>query len=134
MIAESDALMQELYLAESNHLVDVDALAASDALFLAAHRDGDLLGSIALRIIAPAHAEMKRLFVRREARGVGLGRRLIGELEGAACLRHVKRISLETGIRQPEAIALYRISGYAECEPFGTYKPDPLSLFMTKPL
>jgi putative acetyltransferase len=133
MIAESDALMHEPYPAESNHLVDVDALAASDAVpGRAPRRRAARIHRIADH--RAAHAEMKRLFVRRVARGVGLGRRLIGELEGAARLRHVERISLETGIRQPEAIALYRMSGYAECEPFGTYKPDPLSLFMTKPL
>jgi putative acetyltransferase len=134
MIAESDAMMQALYPAESNHLVDVDALASPDALFLAARRDGLLLGSIASRIIAPSHAEMKRLFVRRDARGLGLGRRLLQALEEAARRQRVDRISLETGIRQPEAIGLYRSSGYQDCPPFGSYEPDPLSLFMTKRL
>ena len=55
-------------------------------------------------------------------------------LEDAARPKHVSRISLETGIRQPEAIGLYRASGYQDCPPFGTYTPDPLSLFMTKRL
>jgi len=132
MIAESDAYLQALYPAESNHLVDVDALAAPDTVFLAARRNSELLGSIAFRIIAPAHAEMKRLFVRHEARGTGLGRRLIQALEDAARLRHIERISLETGIKQAEAIGLYRASGYQEGPPFGSYRSDPLSLFMTK--
>ncbi len=134
MIAESDAMMQALYPAESNHLVDVDALAGSDTVFLAARRSGTLLGSIAFRIIDPGHAEMKRLFVQREARGIGLGRRLVEALEDAARLRNIDRISLETGIRQPEAIGLYRTSGYQECQQFGSYQADPLSLFMTKRL
>jgi putative acetyltransferase len=134
MIAESDAMMQALYPAESNHLVDVDALAGPDTVFLTARRGKGLLGSIALLTIAPAHAEMKRLFVRREARGFGLGRRLVAALEDAARLRHIHRISLETGIKQPEAIALYRTSGYQECQPFGSYRSDPLSLFMAKRL
>jgi putative acetyltransferase len=134
MIAESDALMQALYPAESNHLVDVDALALPDTVFLAARRDSELLGSIAFRIIAPAHAEMERLFVRSEARGSGLGRQLLQALEAAARRQGVDRISLETGMRQPEAIGLYRASGYQECPPFGAYKSDPLSLFMTKRL
>lgn len=134
MIAEADAMMQALYPAESNHLVDMDELAGSDAVFLAARRDGVLLGSIAFRIVAPAHAEMKRLFVRREARGAGLGRRLVEALEDAARLRRIDRISLETGIKQPEAIALYRSCGYDQCPPFGSYGSDPLSLFMTRRL
>lgn len=134
LIAEADAMMQALYPAESNHFVDVDALAGPDAVFLAARRDGALLGSIAFRIIAPSHAEMKRLFVQREARGIGLGRRLVDALEEAARLRNIDRISLETGIKQPEAIGLYRACRYQECPPFGSYKSDPLSLFMTRRL
>jgi putative acetyltransferase len=134
LIAESDAYMQALYPPESNHLVDVDALAAADTVFLVARRNGELLGSIAFRVIAPGHAEMKRMFVRAEARGIGLGRRLLQALEDAARQRNVDRVSLETGIRQPEAIGLYRASGYRDCPPFGTYRDDPLSLFMTKRL
>jgi putative acetyltransferase len=134
MLAESDAYMQALYPSESNHLVDADALAASDTVFLVARRNGELLGSVAFRVITPGHAEMKRMFVRAEARGSGLGRRLLEALEDAARQKRISRISLETGIKQPEAIGLYRASGYQDCPPFGTYMPDPLSLFMTKRL
>ena len=59
---------------------------------------------------------------------------LLEALEDAARRQNIDRISLETGIRQPEAIGLYRASGYQDCPPFGTYTPDPLSLFMTKRL
>ena len=134
IIAESGAYLQVLYPSESNHVMDVDSLAAPDAVFLVARRNGELLGSIAFRIIAPGHAEIKRMFVRAEARGNGVGRRLLGALEDAARQRNVVRISLETGIRQPEAIGLYRASGYQDCPPFGNYRRDPLSLFMTKRL
>ena len=134
IIAESGAYLQALYPSESNHVVDVDALAAPDAVVLVARRNGELLGSIAFRVIAPGHAEIKRMFVRAEARGNGVGRRLLEALEDAARQRNVERISLETGIRQPEAIGLYRASGYRDCPPFGTYRTDPLSLFMTKRL
>jgi putative acetyltransferase len=134
IIAESGAYLQVLYPSESNHVIDVDALAAPDAVFLVARRAGEILGSIAFRIIAPGHAEIKRMFVRAEARGKGVGRRLLEALEDEARRRNVNRISLETGIRQPEAIGLYRASGYQDCPPFGTYRCDPLSLFMTKGL
>src|SRR5215212_4401178 len=87
IFAESGAYLQALYPSESNHVVDVDALAGPDAVFLAARRNGELLGSIAFRIIAPGHAEMKRMFVRAEARRAGLGRRLLDALEDAARLR-----------------------------------------------
>jgi putative acetyltransferase len=134
LLGQSDDYLRALYPAESNHLVSADVLGTDRAVFLAARRDGALLGSIALLVIAPGHAEMKRMFVRAEARGIGLGRRLLNALEEIACRRSIIRISLETGIRQPEAIGLYRASGYQECPPFGDYKDDPLSLFMTKSL
>ena len=51
------------------------------------------------------------MFVRADARGHGLGRRLLDALEDAARGRRIARISLETGIRQPEAIGLYRAYG-----------------------
>ena len=76
IIAESDAYLQALYPPESNHLMDVEALVIPDAVFLVARRKGELLGSIAFRMIKPGHAEMKRMFVLPEARRIGLGRTL----------------------------------------------------------
>jgi putative acetyltransferase len=134
LLHQSDDYFQARYPAESNYLVSADVLGTDRAVFLAARRDRALLGSIALLLIAPGHAEMKRLFVRAEARGKGLGRRLLNALEEIARDRGIARISLETGVRQPEAIALYRASGYQTCPPFGAYASDPLSLFMTKRL
>ena len=134
LLGQSDDYFRAMYPAESNHLVSADVLGTDRAVFLAARRDGELLGSIALLVIAPGHAEMKRMFVRTEFRGIGLGRRLLNALEEVACHRSIRRISLETGIKQLEAIGLYRTSGYQDCPPFGDYKSDPLSLFMTKSL
>ncbi|WP_244422095.1 GNAT family N-acetyltransferase [Bradyrhizobium sp. ORS 285] len=93
-----------------------------------------MLGSVTLRPIAPGHAEIKRLFVREAARGCGLGRKLVTALEDEARTRGIDRISLEVGIRQPQAIQLYRSFGYQDCGPFGPYRADPLSLFMTRQL
>jgi putative acetyltransferase len=134
LLSQSDDTFRALYPAESNHLVSADVLGTPPAVFLAARRDGELLGSIAFLVIAPGHAEMKRMFVRTEARGVGLGRRLLNALEEVARHRSIIRMSLETGIKQSEAIGPYRACGYQDCPPFGDYKDDPLSLFMTKNL
>jgi putative acetyltransferase len=134
IIAESDAMMQALYSAESNHLVGADELAAAGAVLLVARRDGEALGTVGYRLIAPGHGEMKRLFVRDGARGMGLGRRLLEALEDAARAQGIDRISLETGVKQAEAIGLYRACGYRDCPPFAAYRHDPLSLFMTKPV
>ncbi len=74
------------------------------------------------------------MFVRADARGYGVGRRLLNAQEDAASHRGITRISLETGIKEADAIGLYRAAGYQDCPPFGDYKADPLSLFMTKSL
>ncbi|MGJ5175404.1 GNAT family N-acetyltransferase [Bradyrhizobium oligotrophicum] len=134
LMAEADGYLQTLYPAQKRHPVDANALAPPGVVFLAARRDGSLLGSVALRPIAPGHAEIKRLFVRETARGCGLGRKLVTALEDEARTRGIDRVSLEVGIRQPQAMELYRSSGYQDCGPFGQYRADPLSLFMTKRL
>lgn len=79
-------------------------------------------------------AEIKRMYVTVEARGLGLARRILAELEESARTAGRTRMVLETGTRQPEAIALYRSSGYTDCARFGHYRNDPLSVCLAKPL
>lgn len=134
LIRQSDALMQSLYPAESNHLVDVESLAAFNVHFLVARDRGRALGCGAFVLGEPGQAEMKRVFVAPVARGKGVARVLMEALEREAAKLGVTLMQLETGIKQPEAIALYRKFGYAERGPFGRYQPDPLSLFMEKRL
>ena len=134
LIRQSDALMQSLYPAESNHLVDIDQLAAPQVHFFVARENGRALGCGAFVLGADGRAEMKRVFVAPAARGKGVARALMAALEREAAKRGVTLMQLETGIKQAEAIALYRRFGYAERGPFGTYQPDPLSLFMEKRL
>ena len=134
LIQELDAYQGSLYPAESNHLLDVDTLAAPSVRFFVARRGGEVLGCGALRIDGSGYGEVKRMFVLPEARGLKLGKRILRRIEeqarreGLACLR------LETGIHQAEALALYRAAGYVERGLFGEYKPDPLSVFMEKAL
>jgi putative acetyltransferase len=134
LIRQSDALMQSLYPADSNHLVDIDALARPAVHLFVAREEGRALGCGAFVLGAAGQAEMKRVFVDPAARGKGIARAIMEVLEREAAKRGVTLMQLETGIRQPEAIALYRRFGYAERGPFGAYKPDPLSLFMEKRL
>jgi GNAT superfamily N-acetyltransferase len=79
-------------------------------------------------------AEMKRLYVVPAMRGHGLARTMLAALERSAVEAGRTRIVLETGQKQPEAIALYRSSGYEEMPGFGIYAGDPLSLCLCKPL
>lgn len=134
LIRQSDALMQSLYPAESNHLVDIDALAEPRVHFFVAREDRRALGCGAFVVGTDKNAEMKRVFVDSVARGKGIARLIMESLEREAAKLGVALIRLETGIKQPEAIALYRRFGYVERGPFGSYRPDPLSLFMEKKL
>lgn len=79
-------------------------------------------------------AEIKRMYVVPEARGTGLARRILAELEADARAAGRTRMVLETGDQQPEAIALYLSSGYSLSEKFGYYRFHESSRCMTKPL
>ncbi|MET9733163.1 GNAT family N-acetyltransferase [Streptomyces sp. NPDC006458] len=67
-------------------------------------------------------AELKRMYVVRDMRGIGLARRILSALEDDARAAGRLRMVLETGTKQPEAIALYTSTGYAPCTKFGYYR------------
>ncbi|MEU9671423.1 GNAT family N-acetyltransferase [Streptomyces bobili] len=79
-------------------------------------------------------AELKRMFVVKQARGRGLARRMLAELETDARAAGRLRMVLETGTEQPEAIALYASSGYEPCTKFGYYRFHDDSRCFAKPL
>ncbi|UCM88563.1 GNAT family N-acetyltransferase [Streptomyces marincola] len=86
---------------------------------------------------ADGDAEIKRMFVVREARGRGLARRILARLEESAREAGRARVVLETGTMQPEAIGLYESSGYLlldEAEKFGAYRDSPTSRCFVKAL
>ncbi|MEU6660655.1 GNAT family N-acetyltransferase [Streptomyces sp. NPDC046821] len=83
---------------------------------------------------ADGDAELKRMYVTPEARGLGLARRILGALEDDARATGRTRMVLETGLKQPEAIALYISSGYEPCEKFGHYRFSDLSRCFAKTL
>lgn len=83
---------------------------------------------------ADGDAEIKRMYVTPEARGLGLARRILAALEDDAREAGRARMVLETGSKQPEAISLYTSSGYTPCTRFGHYRCSPLSRCYAKPL
>ena len=136
LIEASDAFYAGLYPPESNHLETVEDLGARDVLFVGCRVDGELAASgAAKRMNDDGHyAEIKRLFVVPRYRGRGLSRAIMRHLEAELAARGVDLLRLETGVRQPAALALYRKLGYRQRGPFGAYRPDPLSVFMEKRL
>jgi GNAT superfamily N-acetyltransferase len=79
-----------------------------------------------------ATAEIKRMYVVPRARGRGLARRMLAHLEDSARAAGARAFVLETGLPQPEAIALYETSGYTSIPPFGYYRDEPVSRCFAK--
>ena len=74
-------------------------------------------------------AEVKRMYVVPAARGRGLARLMLTQVEADAAAYGAEATVLETGLAQPEAIALYESSGYVPIAPFGHYKDAPSSRY-----
>ncbi|HEY5365331.1 MAG TPA: GNAT family N-acetyltransferase [Casimicrobiaceae bacterium] len=133
LVRDLDAYQGALYPPASNHFLDVDALAASDVRFVVARREGVAVGCGALRV-CDGYGELKRMYVHPAERGNGIGVRILAALESIAREEALPVLRLETGIAQPEALALYAAAGFSDCAPFGEYQPDVLSRFMHKRL
>jgi len=86
-------------------------------VFLARLRDTPV-GCCGLKFHAGGIAEVKRMWVDPEARGLGLGRRLLEHVEGIAREREAVAIRLDTNEHLTEAIAMYRSAGYQEIPPY----------------
>jgi putative acetyltransferase len=132
LIAALDAQMTALYPPESNHLLDIAALSDPAVTFLVV-RDGEaVVGCGALLRDPRGWGEVKRMYVRPDRRGRGIGSQVLAELEAIARDARLPLLRLETGIHNADALTLYCRAGFAECEAFGDYRPDPLSVFMEK--
>jgi GNAT superfamily N-acetyltransferase len=87
--------------------------------------DGSTVGCGALRFLGGGVAEVKRMYVAPPARGRGVGRAVLAGLEDAAREFGWGTLRLETGRRQPEAVALYARAGYRPIAAFGGYVDAP---------
>ena len=171
LIRDLDEMFHRLYPAESNHLVDIETLAAPDIHFFVARRIdhdefgltqsklinvidphilardsrekpvptfshpalGEALGCGALWHRDPAYGEIKRIYVRPEARGLKLSKLILAKLEENAREHGLKAMKLETGTLQPEALGLFAKWGFTPCGPYADYPTDdPYSVFMEK--
>jgi DNA-binding MarR family transcriptional regulator/GNAT superfamily N-acetyltransferase len=97
---------------------DVDVLRPPAGVLLIASLHGQAIGCGALRFHRGAPPDIKRMWVAESARGLGLGRRLLGALERLAAERGAPVVRLETNKTLTEAIALYRSAGYVEIDAF----------------
>ena len=105
---------------------------APRSAFVIARLEGKPVGCGALRPMNTQTAELKRMFVVREARRLGVGGRILAELERLAAGFDYRVLRLETGYRQTAAIALYEKQGFYHIPPFGRYVHDPISICFEK--
>lgn len=118
---------------ESIHALDVDGLRAPDITFWTMRDDDVVVGCIALKELDRRHGEIKSMRTASAYLRKGVGAALLEHLVAEARRRRYERLSLETGSGSgfEAAHALYRKFGFGYCGPFGDYREDPFSRFMT---
>lgn len=117
----------------SAHALDLSALKSPDIAFWSAWEGDTVVGVGALKRLSAEHGEIKSMHTAEAARGRGVGAALLRQIMASARSRGMSRLSLETGSWEYflPARALYARHGFVECPPFGDYREDPNSVFMT---
>lgn len=125
--------MRELSPPESVHALDLEKLRRPEITFWSAWEDSQLLGCGALKELDRSHGEVKSMRTPAALRRKGAGRALLAHIIEEARSRSYDRLSLETGSMEAfrPAQKLYESFGFAYCGPFGDYREDPNSTFMT---
>jgi putative acetyltransferase len=129
-------LMHEITPAGSVYALDLDRLRVPEITFWNARLDGQLVGCVALKEFGATdnrQGEIKSMHTMKELRGKGVARALVGHLLSEAKQRGLKTLWLETGKTAGflPAQKLYEGFGFKTCGPFGDYKLDPHSLYMS---
>jgi putative acetyltransferase len=121
---------------ESVHALDISALEAPNITFWSLWLDNTLAGVGALKEIDTTHGEIKSMRTSTDYLRKGIAGKLLDHIINQANMRSYKKLSLETGTMDAfvPAQKLYQRFGFEVCEPFGDYKEDPYSMFMTKTL
>ncbi|MPZ85853.1 MAG: GNAT family N-acetyltransferase [Actinophytocola sp.] len=132
LIAEVQREYVARYGEEDYTPIDPAEFAPPNGLFLVAYLDGVPVACGGWRVHGDAEAELKRMYVSPLARGKGLARAVLAELERTAFAAGNRRMVLETGTRQPEALALYASSGYVAVPRFGFYAGEPEAVHLGK--
>jgi len=126
--------MHETSPAESVHALDLSGLRAPGVRFWSAYDGGELVGCAALKRLDDEHAELKSMRTAPHRTRQGIASRLLAFVLDEAGRAGFDRVSLETGTQEFFAPAreLYARHGFVACPPFGDYRPDPNSTFMTR--
>lgn len=134
LISRHFELMRASSPEESCHVMPAGELADQADIVVAAEWNGRVMGIGALKLITPVRGEIKSMHTSTAARGKGIARRILRRLIDEADVLGIEQVSLETGSAKlfAPARALYLSEGFQDCSPFGGYREDPLSVFMTR--
>ncbi|TDE34714.1 GNAT family N-acetyltransferase [Actinomadura sp. 6K520] len=121
---------------ESKHALDLDALRAPEVTFWSVMDGDSIVGCGAVKRLDAVHAELKSMRTAPQRKRSGIASLLLEHVLTEAKRMGFARLSLETGSAEffLPARRLYERFGFTYCEPFADYKPDPNSVFMTRPL
>jgi putative acetyltransferase len=139
LISELEAVLSAKYAPEQQHGLPLEAIFQPHIRFFLARLGGAAVGCGGVALFSD-FAEVKRMYVRNAARGLGVAQAILARIE--AEVRSAARLSLlrlETGERQLAAIKLYTRAGFRRCPAFGAYAlmaPDAIStsVFFEKPI
>jgi putative acetyltransferase len=132
LITELEAHLEPLYPRESRHGYSVEKLISQGVAFFVLRNGDTPAGCGGIQLFDTVYAELKRMYVRPQFRGLGYGKLLLDHLADYARAHGVGLLRLETGIHQVAAIRLYERMGFQRIPPFAPYKEDPLSLCYEK--
>ena len=133
LLEASHALMGELFPAEANHYLSLDALTADDVHFFTARR-GDMIVGVGALAVKNGYGELKSMFVEEASRGQGIVDAILRQLEDHARGLNLPVLRLETGSLLHAAHRVYARHGFTKCGPFGDYEAGEFSIFMEKQL
>jgi putative acetyltransferase len=119
---------------ESVHAFDVDRLREPGVTFWSVWVGGEITGCGGLRILDAERGELKSMRVADPFLGKGIGRAILEHLFAEARARGLRSLWIETGSAPAfvPALRLYESAGFRRCGPFGDYREDPFSVFMTR--
>lgn len=138
LIAELEEVLAAEYPPEQRHGLSLDAIFQPHIRFFVARVDGCAAGCGGVALFAD-FAEVKRMYVRREARGRGVADAVLARLEAETRAAGLAVLRLETGDRQLAAMRFYERAGFRRCDAFGAYAAMPrsaiaTSMFYEKPI
>ncbi len=134
LIQQSRDYQASLYPSESINQDDPKSLVNGGMYFVGAYDGEQICGIGGVKIMQDdaSYGEIKNLFIDPACRGRGASKLIMNTLENYLIKEKINVCRLETGVSQPESLGLYRSLGYLIRDAYGSYLPDPLSIFMEK--